>query len=76
MTFDTLEEAEKAKECNGTEICDQAIRVSFSKPRAPRGGGGGGRGAGGPRVCFKCQKEGHMSRECPGVEAGNEAMIP
>ena len=21
----------------------------------------------GPRVCFKCQKEGHMSRECPGL---------
>ena len=36
-----------------------------SSDRGGRGGGRGGGGGGGGRACFKCGKEGHMSRECP-----------
>ena len=66
VTYDTLEEANKGLECNGTDIKDKTIRVNFAKPRAPKGQGGGG------RPCFKCQQEGHMARECPNAGNGND----
>ncbi|KAK4305821.1 hypothetical protein Pmani_022314 [Petrolisthes manimaculis] len=39
--------------------------------RGGRGGGRGGRGGGRGGKCFKCQEEGHISRNCP--SAGGES---
>ena len=52
---------------SGTELQGKDLKISLARSR---GGGGGQRG---PRTCHKCQQEGHMARECPGVE---EEMVP
>ena len=53
VAFDTIEEAQKALEFNGSEFRGQELRVEFAKPRPPKGG---------PKTCHKCQQEGHFAK--------------
>lgn len=53
VKFDTLEEAQAALDCNGSEMREKNIKVQLARPRKPQTG---------PRVCFKCQQPGHMAR--------------
>ena len=44
ITFNTVEDAEKALEQNGQEYEGRSLRVNVAKERTDRNGGGGGRG--------------------------------
>jgi len=44
ITFESLEASAKAMVMNGQELMGRPMRISYSKPRANRGGGGGGGG--------------------------------
>eukprot|EP00178_Gracilaria_changii_P015927 TRINITY_DN4479_c0_g1_i2.p1 TRINITY_DN4479_c0_g1~~TRINITY_DN4479_c0_g1_i2.p1 ORF type:complete len:144 (-),score=21.79 TRINITY_DN4479_c0_g1_i2:110-541(-) len=58
VKFTSMEEAQKATEMSGNDWNGKQIRVSLAKPR------GGNRNS---RACFKCNQEGHMAKNCPGV---------
>ena len=62
VDFNDVENAVTAHdEMQGAKLDGRTIRVKFKGDQGKSQGGGGG----GPRACYTCSQEGHLSRDCP-----------
>jgi len=75
VDFESIEAATKAVEKNGQDLQGRAVRINFSKPRAPRAEWGSGGGGGGfeKKPQRPCKPTGEKPDGCTELFCGNLA---